>query len=108
MAPDELEKELAAGTEAVRAKVESDLRRHFLLDRICEAEDLRVGEQELLGALEQLARESGRSTGDLIEHFQEDPSRLAELRAELRHGKAREAIRRAAVLVEEAPPAAAK
>jgi trigger factor len=105
---DEVSKEIAAGRDEVRGKVEADLRRHFVLDRICEAEGLEVAEQELLGAVEQMARESGRSTGEVVQHFQEVPGRLAELRSHIRHGKAREALRRAAVVVEEAPPAPAK
>ena len=60
-----------------------------------------VDENEMFGAVEQMARESGRSTGELVQHFQESPERLAELRTHLRHEKAREALRKAAVVVEE-------
>ncbi len=88
----------------MRAQVETDLRRHFVLDRIAEAEGLSVSEQELVGAVEQMARESGRSAGEVVQHFQEDPARLSELKTHLLHGKAREALRRAATLVEEAAP----
>jgi trigger factor len=98
---------LSAGEAKVRADVEADLRRYFVLDRIAEAEGLSVSEEELVGAVEQMARESGRSAGEVVQHFQEDPSRIAELRAHLRHRKAREALRKAATVVEEtaAPPA---
>jgi FKBP-type peptidyl-prolyl cis-trans isomerase (trigger factor) len=103
---DEVAKETAASRDEVKARVEADLRRQFVLDRVCEAESVEVGEPELVGAVEQMARESGRSTSEVMAHFQEDPGRLAELRSHLRHSKAREALRRAAVVVEEAPPAA--
>ena len=92
---------LAADEGKVRAQVEADLRRHFVLDRIAEAEGLSVSEQELVGAVEQMARESGRSAAEVVQHFQEDPARLSELKTHLLHGKAREALRRAATLVEE-------
>ncbi len=106
-AEEELTAELAADEAKVRAQVETDLRRHFVLDRIAEAEGLSVSEQELVGAVEQMARESGRSAGEVVQHFQEDPARLSELKTHLLHGKAREALRRAATLVEEAAPAPA-
>jgi trigger factor len=103
---DDVAKELAASRQDVTGRVEADLRRHFVLEKIAEAEDLTVSEQELLGAVEQMARDSGRSTGELVQHFQEDPGRLAEMRSHLRHGKAREALRRSASVVEAAAPAA--
>jgi len=101
-AEEELTRELAGDEAKVRGQVEADLRRHFVLDRIAEAEGLSVAEQELVGAVEQMARESGRSAGEVVQHFQEDPARLSELKTHLLHGKAREALRRAATLVEEA------
>lgn len=102
---EDLTRELAADEAKVRAQVEADLRRHFVLDRIAEAEGLAVAEPELVGAVEQMARESGRSAGEVVQHFQEDPARLSELKTHLLHGKAREALRRAATMVEEAAPA---
>ena len=99
--------ELAAGGDDVKKRVESDLRRHFVLEKICDAEDVKVSEQELIGAIEQMARDSRRPSGEIAAQFQEQPERLAELRSHLRHQKAREALRRAARLVEEAPPAPA-
>lgn len=94
--------------DALRAKVEADLRRHFVLEKISEAEGLSVSEQELVGAVEQIARENGRSASEVIQHFQEQPGRLAELRAHLKHEKAREALRKAASIIDEAPARAAK
>ena len=105
---DETARKLTAEKDQMRAKVESDLRRHFVLEKICEAENLTVSEQELVGAVEQIGRDNGRSASEVIEHFREQPDRLAELRAHLKHEKAREAIRKAAILVDETtPPAAA-
>lgn len=49
---DELTKELTANADEMRAKVEADLRRHFVLEKISEAEGLAVSEQELVGAVE--------------------------------------------------------
>jgi len=99
---EEVAKDLAASKEEIRVKVENDLKRHFVLERICESSTVTVDENEMFGAVEQMARESGRSTGELVQHFQESPERLSELRTHLRHEKAREALRKAAVVVEEA------
>jgi trigger factor len=101
---DTVAKELAASTAKVREAVERDLRRHFVLDRIAEAENVAVGEPELMGAVEQIARESGRPAGEVAAQFQQEPERLVELRSHLRHQKAREALRRSARLLEEAAP----
>ncbi len=103
---DALDKEATGDPAEVKAKVERDLRRHFVLEKIAEAEDVKVGEPELLGAVEQIARDNGRSAGEVIQYFQEEPSRLTELRTHLRHEKARAALRAAAKLVDEASPAA--
>ncbi|MCC7137313.1 MAG: trigger factor [Planctomycetes bacterium] len=102
---DEVAKSIEADEARVRGEVEADLRRHFVLDAVAEAEKVEVTEQELVGAVEQIARESGRSAGEVVQHFQEEPNRLSELRSHLRHQKAREALRRAATIVEEAAPA---
>jgi trigger factor len=104
---DAIVQELAASADDVKKRVEGDLRRHFVLEKICDAEDVKVSEQELIGAIEQMARDSDRASGDIAAQFQEQPERLAELRSHLRHQKAREALRRAARIVEEAPPPAA-
>lgn len=98
---EEVTKALTAGKDEMRVKVEGDLRRHFVLEKISEAENLSVSEQELIGAVEQIGRDNGRSAGEVIQHFQEQPARLAELRAHLKHEKAREALRKAAMLVDE-------
>ena len=100
-------KELTGSKEEVQKRVEADLRGHFVLEKICEAEDVKVSEQEILGAVEQIARDSGRPSGEIVDEFQESPERLAELRSHLRHQKARDMLRRAARLVEETPLAPA-
>src|SRR5204863_6064493 len=100
---EEIVQELAASADDVKQRVEGDLRRHFVLEKICDAEDVKVSEQELIGAIEQMARDSRRPSGEIAAQFQEQPERLAELRSHLRHQKAREALRRAARIVEEAP-----
>ena len=64
-----------------------------------------MSEQELVGAVEQIGRDNGRPASDVIQHFQEQPGRLAELRAHLKHEKAREALRKAATHVDETLPA---
>lgn len=101
---DEVSKRLTADAGEMRRKVESDLRRHFVLEKISEAENISVAEQELVGAVEQIARDNGRSAGEVIQHFQEQPGRLAELRAHLKHEKAREALRKAATVIDETAP----
>jgi trigger factor len=98
-------KALAADEGDVRSSVEGDLRRHFVLERIAEAVDAKVSEQELVGAVEQIARDSGRAPGEVLAHFREEPHRLMELRDHLRNQKARDALRKAAAVIEEAPAA---
>jgi trigger factor len=103
-AEDDVTKELASGAGDIRSKVEADLRRHFVLERICEAEGIAVTEQELMGALEQIARDNRRTPAEVLEHFREQPARLGELRAHLRHEKARAELRKAAAVIDEAAP----
>jgi cytidylate kinase len=55
------------------------------------------------GAVEQIARDNGRSASEVIEHFREQPGRLAELRAHLKHEKAREVLRKASNVIDETP-----
>lgn len=42
----------------------------------------------------------------MIEHFRSQPGRLAELRAHLKHEKAREVLRKASNVIDETPAAA--
>ncbi len=100
---EEITKEAAGAKDEVRRRVEQDLRRHFVLEKICEAEDVKVPEGEVLGAIEQMARDNRRTSAEMRTWFEEEPGRLAELRTHLRHAKAKEALRRAATVVEEAP-----
>jgi trigger factor len=104
---EEITKDVTEGKDAVRRRVEEDLRKHFVLERISDAEDVKVSEQEILGAVEQIARDNGRPSGEVVAWFQQEPGRLIELRSHLRHGKARELVRKAATVVEEAAPAKA-
>jgi trigger factor len=108
LSEEEVTKVVATEADAVRHRVEEDLRRHFVLERICEAEKVEVTEPELVGAVEQIARDNGRPSGEVFAWFQQEPARLLELRSHLRHGKARELVRKAASVVEEAPAAAPK
>jgi len=101
--PAEVTKEAAATKDEVRGRVERDLRRHFLLERLAEADKVEVGDAEVFGAIEQMARDSGRPTAELVEAFRSS-GRVDELRAHLRHRKVKETLRRGASLVEEAPP----
>jgi trigger factor len=108
MSEEDVTKDVTEGQDAVRRRVEEDLRKHFVLEKICEAEDVKVTEQEILGAVEQIARDNGRPSGEVAAWFQQEPGRLLELRSHLRHEKARELVRKAASVVEEATAPAAK
>lgn len=100
---EEITKEVTAAKAEVRQRVERDLRRHFVLEKICEAEDVKVPEAELLGAIEQMARDQGRPPSEVRQWFEEDPGRLLELRSHMRHSKAKTALRKEATVIEEAP-----
>jgi FKBP-type peptidyl-prolyl cis-trans isomerase (trigger factor) len=77
----------------------------FVLEKVAEAEKVEVGESDLVAAIEQMAREAGRPTSEVAGAFS-DPQRLGELRSHVRHRKAKEALRRAASVVEETAKAA--
>jgi trigger factor len=98
--PAEVTKEAAADRDEIRERVERDLRRHFLLERLSEADKTEVGDSEVLGAIEQMARDSGRPSSELVEAFRSS-GRIDELRGHLRHRKVKEALRRSASVVEE-------
>jgi trigger factor len=101
----EVTKEAAAAKDEVRARVERDLRRHFLLERLAEEEKVEVTENELVGTIEQMARDAGRSPEELFESLRAS-GRADELRAHLRHRRVKEGLRRGASVIEEAPAAA--
>jgi trigger factor len=65
--PAEVTKEAAAGKDEIRERVESDLRRHFLLERLAETDKVEIGDAEVLGTIEQMARDSGRAASELID-----------------------------------------
>jgi trigger factor len=102
------EEVVTRGIDAARADarlhIERDMRRHFLLDRIAAEEGIEVTEAEIVEAIESIASAYGRPVEEVIDSFR-DGGRLAELRSQVRHRKAREALRRHAKLVEEAPAA---
>ncbi len=104
IAEEEITKEATASRDEVRQRVERDLRIHFVLEKVGDAEKIEVSRQEVEGAIEQIARDSGREAGEVAEEFRE-PSRLGELATTMRHQKTREAVRRAATIIEEAAPA---
>jgi trigger factor len=105
MPEEEITKEAAGAKDEVRSRVERDLRRVFVLEKVAEAEKVEVGESDLVAAIEQMAREAGRPTSEVAGAFS-DPQRLGELRSHVRHRKAKEALRRAASVVEETAKAA--
>lgn len=102
VAAEEIDKRLEAERAQVRAYVEADLKRHFLLDRIADEEGVKVAEDELLQAVQAIARTYGRAEEEVASTFR-DPARLAELTTLVRHRKVRETIRRQASQVEVAP-----
>jgi trigger factor len=104
---EEIAKAIDAAKGDAKVHIEKDLKRFFLLDRVAEAEKVEVTEQEMAQAIQDIAQAYGRPVEEVMTSFR-DGGRLAELRSEIRHRKAREAIRRAATLVEEAPAPAAK
>lgn len=104
--PEQIEKRIDAERKDAKKAVETDLRRFFLLDRIADDEDIRVAEKEILQVIQEIAQVYRRPETEVLASYR-DGGRLAELATQIRHRKVREAIRRAAKLVEsEAAPAA--
>jgi trigger factor len=104
--PAEVTKEAAAAKDQVRSRVERDLRRHFLLERLAEEQKVEVSDSELVGTIEQMARDAGRPAGELLEQFRAT-GRAEELRSHLRHRRVKEGLRRGASVVEEVAASAA-
>ena len=98
------EKEIAAKLDEARADtktaIERDMQRHFLLDRIAGEEEIEVAEAEMVQAIEEIAQAYGHPVEEVMNSFH-DRGRLAELRAEIMHRKARQVLRQSATLVED-------
>ena len=96
----EVEKKIDAAREDTKAAIEKDMQRHFLLDRIASEEALDVSEAEMVQAIQEMAQAYGQPVEQIMQSFN-DRGRLAELRAEILHRKARGVIRQHATQVED-------
>lgn len=101
-----LEAKVAEGAAGARAEIEADMRRFFVLDRIANEEGLEVPDAEVVQALQEVAAAYGRPVEEVLQAYRSG-GRIEELRSTLRHRKVREAVRRAAHVVETAPAAPA-
>ena len=97
---EEIEKQVAEGRKDAKSAIEVDMRRWFLLERISEEENVDVTAQEMSGAVQQMAQAYGRPVEEILTNLR-DGGRLAELRDQIRHRKAAEAIRATANLIED-------
>ena len=97
----EAAKQAAAGRGEARKQIEHELRRFFVLDRIAREEGLSVSDQEVVQALSELAQAYGRPVEEVVEAYREG-GRVEQLRTQLRHGKVRDSVRRAAQVEEQA------
>ncbi|MDA1194084.1 MAG: trigger factor [Planctomycetota bacterium] len=98
---DDISKQIEAARADTQATIQSDMQRWFLLDRIADAEDVQVTEAELMQAIQEIAMAYGHPVEQVAASFR-DGGRLAELQNQIRHKKARAAIRATATLVEDA------
>jgi trigger factor len=103
---EEAGKIIEAGRADAQQRIEQDMRRFFLLDRIAEAEGVDATQEEMVSAIQEIAQAYGHPVEEVVASFR-DQGRLSELRAQIRHRKVREMIRTAATLVEQAPEAPA-
>lgn len=101
MEASEAAKQAAAGRPEARAQIAGELKRFFVLDRIAREEGLAAGDQEVAQAISEIAQAYGRPVEDVIEVYRQG-GRIEELRTQLRHRKVRDAVRRAAHVVEKA------
>lgn len=97
---EEITKQIDAARDDQKATIERDMQRHFLLERISDEEELEVTEAELVQAIEEIAMMYGHPVEEVMASFR-DGGRLGELRAEIRHRKARQILRQHATLVED-------
>ena len=96
-----LDKQLESARPEARREIEGELRRYFVLDRIAREENLEVADAEVGQALQEIAQAYGRPMEEVLEAYRQG-GRLEELRGSLRHRKVREAVRRAAHVVQTA------
>ena len=104
---EEITKQIDAAREDTKTAIERDMQRHFLLDRIAEAESVEVSEAEMAQSIQDIANAYGHPVEQVAASFR-DGGRLAELASEIRHRKARQAIRMAGTLIDEEPAAEEK
>jgi trigger factor len=97
---EDIEKQVAANVEETRGAIERDMRRFFLLERVAEEQGIEATEADLAAAIQEVAEAYGHPFEQVLASFRE-PSRLAQLRSEIRQRKAREWIRSQANLVED-------
>jgi len=97
----EIETQAAAGRPAARVEIEAELKRFFVLDRIAREEGLTVGDQEVAQSLSEIAQAYGRPVEEVLQAYKSG-GRIEQLRSQIRHRKVREAIRRAAQVIEKA------
>jgi trigger factor len=97
---EEIEKQVAAGKEETRGAIERDMRRFFLLERVAEEEGIEATEGDLAAAIQDIAETYGHPFEQVLASFRE-PSRMAQLRSEIRQRKARERVRAKAAFVED-------
>ncbi len=96
---EEIEKKIDEERADAKTHVEKDLRRFFLLDRIADAEEVKVSEADLLQAIQAIAHAYGRPEEEVLASFR-DGDRITELASQIRHRKTSDLIRRQAKLVE--------
>lgn len=77
-----------------------------MLDRIAREENLAVADAEVGQALQEIAQAYGRPVEDVFGAYRAS-GRIEELRSSIRHRKVREAVRRAAHVVQTAAAAPA-
>lgn len=96
---DEIARQVAAEEGEAKVAVEKDMRTFFLLERIADAEDVKVTEADLSGALHEIAQAYGHPVEQVLASYR-DGGRLQELASQIRHRKVRDLIRREATIVE--------
>jgi FKBP-type peptidyl-prolyl cis-trans isomerase (trigger factor) len=102
VAEEEVTKQIDAARADAKGRIEHDMKRFFLLDRIAEAEAIEVTKEEMAAAIEEIATVYGHPVEAVMAQFR-DQGRLAELSSQIRHRKVKERVRQLATLVEEAP-----
>lgn len=96
-----LDQKVADARPAAQKAIENELKRFFVLDRIAREENLTVADAEVGQALQEIAQAYGRPVEDVFGAYRES-GRVEELRSSIRHRKVREAVRRAAHVVQTA------